>query len=421
MNRLSLFAGDAVLLAVSLVATCAGAAPKHLPDRDATALQSMSERMLEVVRSEHLVTVGAALIRDGGVVWTSYYGAESPGVPAGPQTRFNVASITKLVTAHTILGLVAQGELSLDAPMAAHWVDPDISDDPRHRQLTARMVLNHSSGFANWRFLTPGGKLKFLHDPGSQYGYSGEGIEYVARYASAKLGAEFPDLMRDRVFAPLGITGANLRIDREAPAHLARPVDEQGTFHGHFCRPGGWCRPHASFSAADDLAISVPEFARILIALIDHQGYDNALAKERDRVQTALCGDDSVVRCTAATALQCPARQGYGLGVEVLDYGSHRVIGHGGSDWSEMSLAYAYLPARDGVILFVNSPNRIALQAMPRLLEALDPASPYLPRYREWAARARAVDSKQVKDLGTQSARKISQNVGGAAPPLAKV
>jgi CubicO group peptidase (beta-lactamase class C family) len=386
MIQLFRLARRTVMVSVLMVAPCAASDSRGLPERDAEAMNAMSERIGNVVASEHLVTVGAALIRDGRLVWTGYFGAESPGMLAGPDTRFNVASITKLVTAHTVLRLVAQGKLSLDEPMAPHWIDPDIADDPRHRQLTARMALNHSSGFATWRFLSPGGKLGFLHDPGSHYGYSGEGIEYVARYAQGKLGIAFPDLVRAQVFDPLRLRGARLRIDRKAPAHIAQPVDEDGRFPGYFCRPGGWCRDHSSYSAADDLTISVPEFARFLIALIDHQGYDEALAKERDRVQT-LRGDDSVVHCTA-TAPACPERQGYGLGVEVLDYGDHRVIGHGGSDWSEMSLAYAYLPARDGVILFVNAPNAVALKAMPRLIEALDPASPYLPQYREWAARA---------------------------------
>jgi hypothetical protein len=53
-----------------------------------------------------------------------------------------------------------------------------------------------------------------------------------------------------------------------------------------------------------------------------------------------------------------------------------------------MSLAYTYLPSRDGVILFVNAPNRLALEAMPSLIEALDPASPYLGQFRLWQAQA---------------------------------
>jgi CubicO group peptidase (beta-lactamase class C family) len=381
-----------LLLAASCVASGAAtvvASPGRLPERDAAAMARVAQRLADVAKSAGLVTVGAGLIRDGRLVWTAYVGDEAPGVPAGPETRFNVASVTKLVAAETVLRLIAQGRLSLDESMAPHWVDPDVADDARHRELTARMALTHTSGFPNWRFFLRGGKLRFLHDPGSRYGYSGEGIEYVARYAEAKLGVPFPDLVREQVFEPLRIRDARLRIDRKTPAHIARPVDENDKFQGYFCRPGGWCREHHSYSAADDLVISVPEFAQFLIALMTHQGYDDALARERDRVQ-ADRGEDNVVRCGSSNPVPCPQHQGYGLGVEVLDYDDRHVIGHGGSDWSEMSLAYAYLPSRDGVILFVNAPNAFALQAMPDLIEALDPASPYLPKHREWASQARA-------------------------------
>lgn len=356
-------------------------------------MSEVAKRLTEVTESAGLNTVGAGLIREGKLVWTHYAGVESPGVPAGHRTRFNVASVTKLVAAETILRLVAQERLVLDEPMAAYWVDPDIQDDPRHAQLTARMALTHATGFPNWRFMLPGGKLALLRDPGT-YGYSGEGFDYVARYAEVKTGIAFPDLVREQVFEPLGIKAARIRIDRHAPTHIARPLDGAGKFHGYFCRPGGWCREHGSYSAADDLLISVPEAARFLIALMNHSGYDQALAQERDRVQVVR-GSERLVDCSAAEDIQCPVAQGYGLGVEVLDFDSFRVIGHSGSDWSETSLAYAYLPARDGVILFVNAPNDCATQAMPDLLAALDPASPYLQKLKAWGEQVRVRQTQQ--------------------------
>jgi CubicO group peptidase (beta-lactamase class C family) len=356
----------------------------RLPPRDQVAMAKIAARIDTIAKSPGLVTVGAGLIRDGRLVWSHYAGEESPGVGATANTRFNVASITKMITAETILRLVERDRLSLDEPMAPYWIDPDVADDPRHRALTARMALTHTGGFPNWRFFLPGGRLRFLHEPGSRYGYSGEGIEYAARYAEAKLGVPFPELVRTQLFAPLGIEHARLSIDRKAPAHIARPADEHGRFPGYFCRPDGGCRAHGSYSAADDLTISVPEFARFLSAVSSHEGYGIELARDRDRVQVAR-GSDDIVRCARSATAHCPRAQGYGLGFEVVDYGDWHLVGHGGSDWSETSLAYAYLPSRDGVILFVNAPNRIARQAMPRLLQALDPASPYLPKYREWA------------------------------------
>ncbi len=88
------------------------------------------------------------------------------------------------------------------------------------------------------------------------------------------------------------------------------------------------------------------------------------MAKERDRIQTDK-GKDRIVDCAANAAIECPRSQGYGLGFEVVDYEDFKVIGHGGSDWSELTVAYFYEPSHDAVIVFLNAPNRFALSAMP--------------------------------------------------------
>lgn len=96
--------------------------------------------------------------------------------------------------------------------------------------------------------------------------------------------------------------------------------------------------------------------------------------------------DQRIVRCESAGRATCPRSQGYGLGFEVIDYGRFERVGHSGSDWSEMALAYFYAPSRDAVIVFLNAPNARALSAMPDML-LLDPSSPYLPHYRAWLQR----------------------------------
>ncbi len=56
-----------------------------------------------------------------------------------------------------------------------------------------------------------------------------------------------------------------------------------------------------------------------------------------------------------------------------------KVIGHGGSDWSEkLWCVLLRRPSNDAVIVFLNAPNRFALSAMPEFLALLDPRSPYL-------------------------------------------
>lgn len=349
----------------------------------------------DLVAENGVIAAGVGLIDDGKLVWTGYYGEQEPGVPASPKTRFNVASITKTVAAETALRLIAKGKLDLDEPLARYWVDPDIAHDPRREQLTARMVLNHTSGFPNWRFFRSDRKLAFENSPGATYGYSGEGFEYLARAIESKLRQPFPRLVETYVFEPIGMTASTLEIRREGLTNLARPVDERGVFPGYYCRPNGGCREEGSYSAADDMIVTVPDYARFLISVMSEAGYDSKLAVERNRVQTDK-GKERVVDCKADGTAACPRSQGYGLGFEVIDYGEFKVVGHGGSDWSELALAYFYQPSNDAVIVFLDAPNRQALSAMPDLISLLDPHSPYLSHYRAWLAREVAGERRKA-------------------------
>jgi CubicO group peptidase (beta-lactamase class C family) len=388
-----------VILALLISTVCAHAAPTdpsgselgHVPPPPA----GLDRAVIDVVAEHGIITAGIGLIDDGKLVWTGYFGEQEPGVPASQKTRFNVASITKTVAAETALRLVAAGKLDLDAPLAPHWVDPDIARDSRRQQLTARMVLNHTSGFPNWRFFRADGKLAFENTPGATYGYSGEGFEYLARAIESKLRQPFPRLVQAYVFEPIGMTASTLEIRREGLTNLARPADERGVFPGYYCRPNGGCREEGSYSAADDMIVTVPDYARFLISVMREQGYDSTLARERDRVQTDK-GKERVVDCKAEGVAACPRSQGYGLGFEIIDYGTFKTVGHGGSDWSELALAYFYEPSDDAVIVFLNAPNRRALSAMPELISALDPHSPYSSHYRTWLAREVQTERKKT-------------------------
>ena len=378
------------MFALLISATCAHAEPASLSDSERGHVPSpppgLDRALADLVAKHGVVTAAVGLIDDGNLVWASYYGEQEPGVPASQKTRFNVASITKTVAAETALRLVADGKLDLDAPLAPYWVDPDIAHDPRREQLTARMVLNHTSGFPNWRFFRADAKLAFENSPGVTYGYSGEGFEYLARAVESKLRQPFPRLVETYVFQPIGMTASTLEIRRDGLTNLALPVDERGVFPGYYCRPTGGCREEGSYSAADDMIVTVPDYARFLISVMGEESYDSKLTGERNRVQSDK-GDDRVVDCKADGTAACPRSQGYGLGFEVIDYGEFKVIGHGGSDWSEQAIAYFYEPSNDAVIVFLNAPNRRALSALPELISLLDPHSPYLSYYRSWLAR----------------------------------
>ncbi|WP_022697114.1 serine hydrolase domain-containing protein [Euryhalocaulis caribicus] len=245
------------------------------------------DKVFESLLSDYgLHAAGAGVIRDGELVWTGFYGEESPGEPASADTLFNVASITKTVAAETMLRLAAEGRLDLDESMARYWVDPDIEEDPRHEALTARMALTHVTGFPNWRFFLEDGTLQFISPPGEAFGYSGEGFDYAMRYAEEKIGAPFDQLVREEVFEPAGMKDARFSVDETAFDRIARPASSQGEFYGYYCRPNGWCREPGDYSAADDMVTTVRDHAAFLISVMNADGYGAELAEDRDRVQS---------------------------------------------------------------------------------------------------------------------------------------
>ncbi|HEV7704947.1 MAG TPA: serine hydrolase domain-containing protein [Gemmatimonadaceae bacterium] len=165
----------------------------------------------------HVPALAVAVIEGGNVTAIQTFGELRPGVPLSPRALFNVASLTKPIVAVTTLRLASAGTLDLDAPLDPDWIDPDIKNDPRHSKLTARIILSHQTGFPNWRSHAPNGKLAFLFDPGTKFGYSGEGFEYLRHALQHKYSRTLQQLADSILFRPLHMTettfGWNPRAD----------------------------------------------------------------------------------------------------------------------------------------------------------------------------------------------------------------
>lgn len=149
-------------------------------------------------------SVAVAYVEDGKLAWTAVFGEQSPGVPATRETLYNIASLAKPITAETILRLASAGKISLDEPMSAFWSDPDVAGNPWHNKLTPAIALSHRTGFINWRSES-NGELEFQWEPGTKTGYSGEGYNYIARFAEKKLARSLEGLAQEYVFDPIGM------------------------------------------------------------------------------------------------------------------------------------------------------------------------------------------------------------------------
>ena len=322
------------------------ATPQAAPDSNAkTADDLRAEIIAEMpgwLQQHDVPSAAVAYIERGCVAWTVVRGRAGPNMPADEQTLYNVASLTKPLAAEAILRLASSGKIDLDEPMYPHWVDPDLADDPRHRKLTPRVALTHRTGFANWRRQTDG-QLKFRSEPGTQPGYSGEGYEYVARFAERKLGRDFEALVAATVFEPLGL---------ERTALTKKPWFETSRLamsHG----PKGASRPpdvRLRASAADDAFTRIGDYAAFTAAVMRNEGLRPMIAAQRLRVDVPRFQG----RCPWGP-VGCPKRIGFGLAWAVFDYGIETVVLQGGADWGERAVAL-FVPERGiGIVVLTNS------------------------------------------------------------------
>lgn len=189
----------------------------------APAAQDEVERLL---RLTNVPSVSLAIV-DGDRITTESRGVARAGdaTKASSDTVYAAASLTKVVFAWALLGLVHEGALSLDRPLTEILPLPN-PDDARAKSITARHLLSHSGGWRNWRnnMNTP---LTADFDPGSRWSYSGEGFFFMQRVVEKLTGKAVGRVIRDRVFTPLGMTSSALLLPesldaRYAPGHNTR-------------------------------------------------------------------------------------------------------------------------------------------------------------------------------------------------------
>ncbi len=157
--------------------------------------------------AEHNVpALSIGIIDQGKIQEIKVFGEYAKGRPTNTDTLFSIASQTKPLVAMMVLKLVEAGQWDLDQPLYPYWVDPDVAGHPFHKILTSRHILSHSSGFRNWRRNAPNKTLTFDFKPGTQFQYSGEGMEYLRRALESKFALPLDKLMKKTLLEPLQMT-----------------------------------------------------------------------------------------------------------------------------------------------------------------------------------------------------------------------
>lgn len=277
----------------------------------------------------HLPALGLGIIREGHLKEVKVYGMLKKGQSAPYNALFNVASLTKPVVAMLTLRLVSQGKWNLDEPLAHFWVDPDLKNDPRHHKLTTRHVLTHQTGFANWRWNNPDKKLAFGADPGTKYGYSGEGFEYLRKALENKFKKPLEVLAKEIILTSVGMTDSEFYWTSTTPeARFAVGHNTKGKPYK--------IHKNTSANAADDLLTTVEDYGKFMVSVANAEGLTEAVFNEMVSHQ-----------------VKTKENQYFGLGWEIFDLGKGEyVLSHGGADEGVKTQVFLLPKSKQGIVIF---------------------------------------------------------------------
>lgn len=223
------------------------------PAGDARAFLAAAVAEIESTRRGNV----AVVLIEGGQVFGEHY--TSAGRPVDRDTLFQVASLSKWITAWGVMTLVEAGKLDLDAPVSTYltrWSLPKSEFD--NGGVTVRRLLSHTAGLTDglgYGGFAPGqpvqplvaslthaadaspgadGAVRVGIEPGSAFKYSGGGYTLLQLIVEDVSGQSFNDYMRRAVFDPLGMTRSTYSLDGAPTTNVAEFYDVDGTPALHY-------------------------------------------------------------------------------------------------------------------------------------------------------------------------------------------
>ena len=347
----------------------------HAQELPAEMRASIDKAAADILAKTGAPSASIAVVRDGKIVYTHAYGIANleTKLPASPQMRYSIGSISKQFTAAAILMLAEEGKLSLDDKVI-RWL-PDLT---RAGDVTIRQILSMTSGYQDFwpqDYVMPmmmqpvtapeiaaGWAKKALDfEPGAKWQYSNTNYVIAGMIAEKVAGMPLLDYLQKRVFVPLKMTTVSntdaaplgpedpMRYLRYALGPL-RPAPKEGR---------GW------MFAAGELAMTAHDLALWDISVIDQ----TILKPESYRVlETEVELNNGV-----------GSRYGLGVGIGMAD--GRRILSHGGEVSGFTARNEVYPDDRVAIAVLTNldatgASEQIAAGISKTIFASTDPATP---------------------------------------------
>lgn len=327
---------------------------------DSTAARSPDEEKLftrldeyvqQYMREMYAPGMMLVLADRSGVQRTATYGLGDVerNVAVGKDELFEIGSVSKSFIAICLLQLHDEGKLDLHKPVVDYV--PWFRIDSKFAPITTHHLLTHGSGLpGNTAVLPsdPSTRHRAAYAPGAHFHYCNTGYELLGYLAWTLDGRELPELIRERIFVPLGMTQSEPVITQDIRDRL---VKNYSLFRND--RPG---TRDARLAEAQGIIVSTAA-GSIASTAKDMGAYIRMIANGGEGPKGRLMSKEAFALFTKAHIVAedfgPTASYGYGLAVDKLD--GHTVVRHTGGMTSFMSSLLVDLDSGVGAFASINA------------------------------------------------------------------
>ena len=246
--------------------------------------EQVEETVARLMEGGHVTGLGLANLNDGRVRYLRGFGHRDveKKLPYTDETATMAASFTKSMFAYLVMQLVDEQLIDLytpiqelvDKPLSEFPPLVDLAGDERLGAIRPAMCLSHTSGLPNWRLIGRDGRvdgkgrLAIWFDPGTQYSYSGEGIQLLQIGIQEGKGLKVGELMQRRVFDRFEMSRTSMTWRDGFAANCALGYDEQGNPRD--------VRRFQHASAAGSATTTIADMGRFMAGVLQVDGLSQA-------------------------------------------------------------------------------------------------------------------------------------------------
>ena len=356
--------------------------------------------------------LSVCIIKNNKVVLSKGYGVKEMGGndKVDENTLFMIGSNTKAFTATAIATLDAENKLSLDDKVTKWIPQFKLENKAAGEQAIVKDLLCHRLGFRTFQgdftywtsnlsrkeVIEKMGHIKAVYPFRTKWGYTNAAFLTAGEIIPAVTGKQWEDYIKEKIFMPLGMNNT-IALSKDLPAApnkaLPYTMDKGKIIKIPYCMIDNLAAAGSISSSANDMSKWV--MMQLNNGKLDGKEIIPAKAIQATRYPNSIEGNGQTAFNRSNFTL-------YGLGLELQDYESRKIVSHTGGVNGFVSSVTMVPSEKLGIVILTNTDQNVLYEALK--WEILDsylglPYRNYSKVYKGFVSQQRSADEKENKKL----------------------